>query len=111
MKWLDGSRKTGVHGQCAAVACKVVKECKNCNNMENRRLPFPTSMLLELERRTLQCKNELWLANTVAPLELPRKNTETQPPPATALRDALCCCDCCGTLATAALFVIKQCVI
>ena len=39
--------------------------------------------MLALETCTAHCRNELPLTCTADPLELPRKSTDTQPPPAT----------------------------
>jgi hypothetical protein len=65
-------------------------------------------MFLEVETSTVQCEKEFPLKYTADTLEFPRKRTETQPPPATALREAAFCGDCEGTAASALLAVIEH---
>ena len=57
---------------------------------------------------TVHCRNELPLTCTAEPLELPRKSTDTQPPPTTAFLDRLLCGDSTGTAAAALLCAIVQ---
>ena len=63
-------------------------------------------MFLELDTTDEHRKNELPLMCSVDALEFPRNSTDTQPPPATALRDKLLCGDITGMSATAALSVM-----
>ena len=65
-------------------------------------------MFLELDTSDAHRKNELPLMCSVDALEFPRNSTDTQPPPATALRDELLCRDAMGTSATAVLSVMEQ---
>jgi hypothetical protein len=65
-------------------------------------------MFLALDTCTVQCINRLSLIRTVHALEFPRNRTDTQPPPATALRDAPFCWDSTGTAARALFSTIKQ---
>jgi hypothetical protein len=62
---------------------------------QQQRIPFPTYTVLPTV--TVQLRNVLPLNFKLDPLEFPENNTETQPPPATAFRDALNCCDSVGT--------------
>ena len=65
-------------------------------------------MLLELDTSTTHCKNELSLMRTDDALELPPNSTDTQPPPATALRDEAFCEDSVDTTATALFSISAQ---
>ena len=71
---------------------------------QQQRIPFPTYTVLPTV--TVQLRNVLPLNFKLDPLEFPENNTETQPPPATAFRDALNCCDSVGTDACALFPVI-----
>ena len=51
-------------------------------------------MVFEVETSTVQREKEFPLKRTVDALEFPRKSTDTQPPPATELREAVFCSDC-----------------
>ncbi len=65
-------------------------------------------MFLELDTTDEHRKNELPLMCSVDALEFPRNSTDTQPPPATALRDLSFCGDAAGTAATAEFSVMVQ---
>ena len=63
---------------------------------------------LELDKSTVHLKNVLPLKSNVDPLEFPGNSTDTQPPPATAFCDLLCCGEPTGTAATAWFSAIVQ---
>ena len=65
-------------------------------------------MFLERDTCTVHRKNELPLTCSTNALQFPRNSTDTQPPPATALRDKTLCEDAMGTSATAVLSVMEQ---
>jgi hypothetical protein len=65
-------------------------------------------MFLERDTSTVHRKNELSLICSTNALQFPRNSTDTQPPPATALRDKPLCGDVVGMSATAALSVMEQ---
>ncbi len=65
-------------------------------------------MLFELDTSTAQCANELPLKCMVDALEFPLNTTDTQPPPATAFRDAMYCEEPAGTTATTLFSTILQ---
>ena len=65
-------------------------------------------MFLERDTSTVHRKNELPLICSTNALQFPRNSTDTQPPPATALRDKPLCGDVVGMSATAALSVMEQ---
>lgn len=65
-------------------------------------------MLLELDKSTAQRKKELSAKCKEQKLEFPRNRTDTQPPPATALRDKSFCKDLEGTTAVTLLSSIEQ---
>ena len=65
-------------------------------------------MFLERDTSTVHRKNELPLMSSTNALQFPRNSTDTQPPPATALRDKPLCGDVVGMSATAALSVMEQ---
>jgi hypothetical protein len=52
-------------------------------------VPFPTATLFLPDTATSHCRNLLFDTRTVTSLALPKNNTETQPPPATAILDEL----------------------
>jgi hypothetical protein len=65
-------------------------------------------MFLELDTSDAHLENELSLMSSVDALEFPRNSTDTQPPPATALRDLTLCGYAAGTAATAEFSVMVQ---
>ena len=65
-------------------------------------------MLFELDTSTVQCANELPLKCMVDALEFPLNTTDTQPPPATAFRDAVYCEEPAGTTATTLFSTMLQ---
>ena len=65
-------------------------------------------MFLERDTCTAHRKNELPLMCSTNALQFPRNSTDTQPPPATALRDKVLCSDVTGTFATTVLSVMEQ---
>jgi hypothetical protein len=65
-------------------------------------------MFFELGTSTEQCANELSLKCTADALEFPRNRTDTQPPPATAFRDAMYCEEPAGTAATTLFSTMLQ---
>jgi hypothetical protein len=71
-------------------------------------LPLPTTMPLEFDTSTSHRKNELLTMRSVEALEFPRKSSDTQPPPATALRDRPIWGESVGTTATALLSDMLQ---
>jgi len=62
--------------------------------------------LLKTAKLTVHCRNVLPLMLTLEPLEFPENNTDTQPPPTTAFRDARNCPDVMGTDACALFSII-----
>ena len=65
-------------------------------------------MFLERDTCTAHRKNELPLMCSTNALQFPRNSTDTQPPPATALRDKVLCWDVTGTFAITVLSVMEQ---
>jgi hypothetical protein len=71
-------------------------------------LPLPTMMPFKLDTSTVHLKNKLPLKSNADPLEFPGNSTDTQPPPATAFCDLLCCGEPTGTTACAWFSAIVQ---
>jgi hypothetical protein len=71
-------------------------------------IPFPTKMFPTSDTSTSQASNALSVALTIDPLAFPKNRTDTQPPPATAFREASCCDDAAGTDARALFATIRQ---
>ena len=65
-------------------------------------------MFLDLDTSTSHRTNELLITRSVEALEFPRKSSDTQPPPATALRDNPLWGESDGTTATALLSAMVQ---